>query len=59
MATKLASITFWNAYTWTAIESISMTLGPQFMKALCGGVIRFGRASFHEMVPLGALKQRL
>ena len=59
MATKLVSITFWNAYIWTATESISMTLGPEFMKALCGGVIRFGRASFLETVPLGALKQRL
>jgi hypothetical protein len=59
MATRLASITFWNAFTWTAIESISMTLGPEFMKGLFGGVIRFGRASFLETVPPGALKQRL
>ena len=56
MAMKLASIIFWNTCIWTAIESISLTLGLEFMKAPCDAVIRFGRASFLEMV-LGGLKQ--
>jgi hypothetical protein len=57
MVMKLASIIFWNTCIWTAIESISMTLGPEFTKAPCDVVIRFGRVSFLEMVPLGGLKQ--
>jgi hypothetical protein len=58
MVTKLASITFWNTCIWTVIESISMILGPEFMKAPCGGVILFARATLLEMVLLGGLKQR-
>jgi hypothetical protein len=58
MVTKLASITFSNTCIWTAIESISMTLGPESMRALCGGVILFARASFLATVLLGGLKQR-
>ena len=57
MVMKLASIIFWSTCIWVAIESISMTLGPEFMKVPCGVVIPFGRASFLEMVPLGDLKQ--
>jgi hypothetical protein len=58
MVTKQASITFWNACIWTAIENISMTSGPESMKALCVGVIPFDKALYHEMAPLGAPKQR-
>jgi len=58
MVTKLASITYSNAYTLTAIESISMTLGHESMKVLCGGVILFARASSLAMVLLGGLKRR-
>jgi hypothetical protein len=57
MVTKLASITFWSTCIWTAIESISKTLDPGFMKVPCGGVILFARASFLEMVLLDGLKQ--
>jgi hypothetical protein len=58
MVTKLVSITFSNTCIWIAIESISMTLGPEPMRVLCGGVILFARASFLAMVLLGGLKQR-
>lgn len=58
MVTKLASITSWNTCIWTVIESISMTLGPEFMKAPYGGEIPFARASLLEMVLLGGPKQR-
>jgi hypothetical protein len=56
MVTKLVSITSWSTYIWIAIESISMTSGPESMKGLCGGVILFGKALLLEMAPLDALK---